>query len=207
MESKRKKWTAKEEITNSLLKFREKRKWQLAFRRYILERNVSLAYAPFFGLDIENCRKWIELQFAGGLNWNNFGASWQFDHIVPVAYFDFAKEEDLTLCWNFINIRVAKLELNKAVENRIDLLAAKPYFEALYSKTGYSLCLRMVEKINNIECSNIVSEPQLENFILENKEQLEKLITLSPEEFSRVNQGTSLADIYLEREILQKFGS
>jgi len=101
---------------------------------------------------------------------------------------------------------VEKLELNKARGNRIDVLAVKPYFEALFNKTGYSLCLRMVEKINNIECSNIISEPKLENFIIEKKEQLEKLNTLSPEEFSRLNQGASLADIYLEREIIRKFG-
>ena len=206
MEAKRKKWTPKDEITESVLKFREKRKWQLALRRYILEKNISQAYAPYFGLDIEQYRKWIELQFTDGLAWDNFGSFWQFDHIVPVAYFDFSNEEDLSLCWNFINIRVEKLELNKARGNRIDVLAVKPYFEALFNKTGYSLCLRMVEKINNIECSNIISEPKLENFIIEKKEQLEKLNTLSPEEFSRLNQGASLADIYLEREIIRKFG-
>ena len=206
MESRRKKWTAKEDITDSLLKFREKRKWQLAFRRYILERNISQAYAPYFGLDIENYRNWIELQFIDGISWDNFGIAWQFDHIVPVAYFDFEKKEDLLLCWNFINIRVEKLELNKATGNRIDVLAVKPYFQSLLEKTGYILCLKMIEKINEIEVSNIVSEPGLEEFIIRHKEQLEKLATLSSEEFSHLNRGTALADIFLEREILRKFG-
>lgn len=206
MESKRKKWTAKEEITDSLIKFREKRKWQVAFRRYILEKNASYNYAAFFGLDIENYRNWIGLQFTEELNWENFGEAWQFDHIVPVSYFDFSNEADLALCWNFINIRVEKLEQNKLVGNRIDILAAKPYFEALYKKTGYSRCLEMVEKINRIESSNIAPEPKLEGFIIDQKEQLEKLRTLSAEEFNRLNQGTSLGDIYLERDILRKFG-
>ncbi|MEP7163100.1 MAG: hypothetical protein ABI741_00320 [Ferruginibacter sp.] len=206
MEAKRKKWTAKEEITESLVKFNEKRKWQLALRRYILEKNISRAYAPYFGLDIENYRKWIALQFTTDLNWDNFATSWQFDHIVPVAYFDFSKEEDRTLCWNFINIRVEKIELNKARGNRIDVLAVKPYFESLYNKTGYSLCQKMIEKISSIECSNITHEPKLESFIIDNKEQLEQLKTLSPDEFCRINQGVSLANIHLEREIIRKFG-
>jgi hypothetical protein len=206
MESKRKKWTAKEEITDSLLKFREKRRWQLALRRYILEKNISQSYAPYFGLDIENYRKWIWLQFTDGLTWDNFGSSWQFDHIIPVAYFDFSKQEDLYLCWNFINIRVEKLDSNKARGNRIDVLAVRPYFESLYSKTGYSLCGKMIEKINEIQVSNIVSEPILEDFIIQNKEDLEKLAMLSSDEYSRLNKGMSLADIFLEKEILRKFG-
>ena len=99
----RKKWTPKAEITVSLLKFREKRKWQLAFRRYVIEKNKSSFYALYFGLDIEQLRHWIELQFTENIRWDNFGTSWQFDHIVPVAYFDFFNEDDLKLCWNFIN--------------------------------------------------------------------------------------------------------
>lgn len=206
MEAKRKKWTAKEEITDSLLKFREKRKWQLAFRRYILEKKGSYTYAPFFGLDIENYRNWIELQFIDGVNWNNFGSAWQFEHIIPVAYFDFSNDEDLKLCWNFINIRVEILETNSIRGNHIEILAAKPYFEKLYSKTGYSVCQKMIEKINNIQRSNIDFEPWVENFILQKKEDLEKMTQLSSEEFSRLNSGVGLADIFLEREIIQKFG-
>jgi len=202
----RKKWTAKEVITDSVLKFREKRKWQLALRRYILQKNISETYAPYFGLDIENYRKWIELQFSNDLNWDSFGTKWQFDHIVPVGYFDFTIADDLKLCWNFINIRVEKLILNKARGNRIDVLAVKPYFEALYSKTGYNLCQKMVEKIELIEVSNTICEPFMENFISENKEHIENLSTLSPTEFSRINSGVTLKDILLEREILRKFG-
>lgn len=109
----RKKWTPKVEITDGLIKSREKRKWQLALRRYVLEKNISPGYAPYFGLNIVKFRQWIEIQFTGELNWENFGAAWQFEHIVPLAYFDFSIEDDMHLCWNFINIRVESLELKK----------------------------------------------------------------------------------------------
>ena len=202
----RKKWTAKSEITDSLLKFREKRKWQLALRRYVLEKNISATYAFYFGLGIEQFRKWIEIQFTEELNWENFGTAWQFDHIVPVAYFDFSIEDDLILCWNFINIRVERIEPNKNRGNRIDVMAVKPYFEALYGKTAYSLCLKMIDKISKIEVSNIVSEPAIESFIINHKEHLEIVSSFNKEEFNGLNMGMSLDDILLEREIIKKFG-
>lgn len=202
----RKKWTPQFDITEPLLKFREKRKWQLALRRYVLEKNISAGYAFYFGLSIEQFRMWIEIQFVEELNWENFGSAWQFDHILPVAYFDFSVEDDLILCWNFINIRVARIELNKTNGNRIDIVAARPYFEALYTKTGFSLCLKMIEKISKIEFSNIISEPAIEDFIIKNGEQLQIASSLNKEEFNQLNKGMSLKDILLEREIIKKFG-
>lgn len=206
METKRKKWTAKEEVTDALLKSREKRKWQLAFRRYIIEKHSSKQYAPFFGLDIEHYRNWIELQFTGQLSWDNFGSSWQFEHIVPLVYFDFSNNDDLALCWNFINIRVEKLESQDAHHNKIDILAAKPYFETLFKKTGYDFCNKMIRKIDAIQASNLVEVPALEEFIFQRKDLLIKMATLSPDEFYSLNQGINLEDILLEREILRKFG-
>lgn len=203
----RKKWTANTEVTEELLKFREKRKWQLALRRYILEKKASSAYAPYFGLDVERFRKWIEIQFEPELNWENFGTAWQLDHILPVTCFDFSNKEDMHLCWNFINIRVENLEHNKNSGNRIDALTVKPYFRQLYSRTNYHLCLKMLEKIEQIEVSGILSTEAMEKFISENLEQIETLASLTEEEYTRLNTGTALKDIILERQILKKFGN
>lgn len=203
----RKTWTPQTEVTDSLIRFREKRKWQLSYRRYVLEKMPSEAYAPYFGLDIETLRNWFELQFTEDINWDNFGKAWQFDHIVPTTYFDYTNEADLFLCWNFINIRVEKIESNKNRGNRIDLLAVKPYFQELFNRTGYSLCSKMLAKIETIEVSNIESHPAIENFILQNKAHLESITTLDHTEFNRLNQGITLSELLLEREIVRKFGS
>jgi len=204
---KRKKWTAKTEVTAELLQFREKRKWQLALRRYVVEKMPSLAYAPYFGLDINNYRKWIELQFTADLSWDNFGSAWQFDHIVPVAYFDFKIETDLKLCWNFVNIRVEKLEPNKNRGNRIDVLAVKPYFTEMYSKTNYEYCQKMLEKLEQIEVAAICCNGEIEQFIINNKEYIDSISALTEFEYASLNQGKSVKDILLEREILKKFGN
>jgi len=203
----RKRWTPQEDVTESLLRFREKRKWQLAYRRYVIDGLPSEAYAPYFGLDTNTLREWFELQFTEEINWIHFGKYWQFDHIVPATYFDYSDEGDLRLCWSFINLRVEKIELNKNRGTRIDVLAVRPYFQDLYDKTGFSLCLKMLEKIKTIEISNIESHPLIENFIIENKNHLEAISSLTKEEFYNLNQGVSLSDILLEREILRKFGS
>ena len=202
----RKKWTAKAEVTDAVIKFREKRKWQQALRRYVLEKNACEGYAMYFGLNIESFRRWIEIQFTDELNWNNFASAWQFDHIVPIAYFDFNNEDDLRLAWNFVNIRVEKLDLNKATGNRIDVIAVKSYFEVLFAKTGYFVCEKMLVKIDEIEISNIVSEPNIEQFIIDRKEEFELIATLNKAEFAKLNSGILLEDILLEREILKKFG-
>jgi len=203
---KRKKWTAQEEVTDALLKFREKRKWQLAFRRYVIEKSPSQQYAPYFGLPIELYREWIELQFTDGLNWENFGKAWQFDHVVPVVYFDYTVEEELKLCWSFINVRVERLESNKSRGHRVDVLAVKTYFEQLFTTTGFELCQKMIDKITRIEKSNRVSEPAIESFIIQNTSLLTGIGDLNEEEFNQLNNGSTLEEVLLEREILKKFG-
>ncbi len=184
----------------------EKRKWQLAFRRYVMEGTPSEAYAPYFGLDKINLRKWFELQFSEGLSWESFAANWQFDHIVPVAYFDFNLEEDLLLCWNFVNIRVETIHSNKNRGNRVDVLAVKKYFADLYDRTGYWACKKMLEKIESIEISNIEANENLISFLTENKTWLAELGDFNKDEFAQYNSGTPIKDILLEREILKKFG-
>jgi hypothetical protein len=196
----------KEGVTEALLKFRDKRRWQIALRRYILEQKPNENYALYFGLDIKSFREWIEIQFTEDLNWENFGSKWQFDHIVPVAYFDFSVKEELKLCWNFINIRLEKIELNKVRGNRVDVIAVKSYFERLYSKTNYFLCPKMLTKIDEIEVSNIVSEPKIEDFINARKADFEIMYSLTAAEFAQMNRGVPFKDVLLEREILRKFG-
>lgn len=204
----RKRWTPQTEITENLIRFREKRKWQLGYRRYVLERAPSESYAPFFGLDIETLRAWFENQFTEDLNWDNFGKAWQFEHIVPSTYFDYTNEEDMKLCWSFINMRVEKLDpTNRICGNRIDLLAVKPYFRALYNKTGLGICLTMLEKIEAVAVSNGETHLNIEGFINDKKDLLEKIATLTHEEFNRLNKGNTVTELLLEREILRKFGS
>lgn len=202
----RKRWAAKTEITPALLKFREKRKWQIALRRYVLDKGLCVFYASYFGLDIENLRKWFEIQFEPGVSWDDFAQKWQFDHIIPVTYFDFSDEIELKMCWNFTNIRVEKFQRNKDRGNRLDILAAKGYFEELYKKTLYVPCLKLLEKIDKIELSEIVSTEKQQLFIMENRSYLDMIENYSAFEFELLNSGRDINEVKKEIEFLKKLG-
>ncbi|PZP52591.1 MAG: hypothetical protein DI598_00320 [Pseudopedobacter saltans] len=186
--------------------FKEKRKWQIALRRYILQGYGSYIYAPYFGIDAANFRKWISLQLNEEVDWDNFSSKWQFDHIIPIAYFDLRKEEDLKLCWNFTNIRVEKGDLKKKKGNRVDVLTAKTYFTDLYTKTNNSICKKMIDKINELEASLLQSSSPIEEFLINNKEYLDSIKEFSSEEFNELNKGKSYKDILIEQELFKKFG-
>jgi hypothetical protein len=191
--------------TEALLKFREKRKWQISLRRYVLNKHICIAYAPYFGLDVENMRKWFEYQFQPGIEWDNFGKMWQFDHIIPVTYFDFSDEAELKICWNFTNIRVEKLQLNKDRGNRLDVLAAKNYFKELYEKTKYAPCLKLLQKIDSLELSEFVSTERQQAFIRKHWEYLNMIESYSFFEFELLNSGRDINEVKKEIEFLKKF--
>ncbi|MEO5594997.1 MAG: hypothetical protein ABIR15_14170 [Chitinophagaceae bacterium] len=201
----RKKWVSQSEITPALLKFREKRKWQIALRRYVLEKQASVLYAPYFGLDIISIRKWFEMQFPVGIGWDDFAKKWQFEHIVPVAYFDFGLEEELKMCWNFTNIRVELFELNKDTGNRLDVLAAKGYFETLYKTTLYKPCLALLEKINKVELSEVINSEKQQAFIMEHRTYLDVIDNYSSFEFELLNSGRTIREVIKEVDFLKKF--
>jgi hypothetical protein len=204
----RKKWTPKTEITQYVLLFREKRKWQIALRRYILMQNKSAHYAPYFGLDVKNLRKWIEIQFDNEMNWGNFSKNWQFDHIVPLAYFNFEDESELRLCWNFTNIKVEKVwgdEKEARGSDRMDLIGSKAYFMNLFKHTDYPICQEMAYKIEKIEISQVANAINLEKFMLDNRTFLETISSFSSYEFLSLNEGVSMEQIKADREFLKKF--
>jgi hypothetical protein len=202
----RKRWTAQTEVTPSLLKFREKRKWQIALRRYLLERNPCVAYAPYFGLDIESFRAWIATQFTSDLSWNSFGKNWQFDHIIPVTYFDFAEDEELALCWNFINIRVERIQHSKDRGNRVDVLMAKDYFASLYKETGYEVCQELLRKIERIEIAEMIPTSNQKEFIIQHKDYLSHIEGFTSYEFELLNSGRDIEEVKKEAELIKKLG-
>jgi len=187
--------------------FKEKRKWQIALRRYVLEKKPSAFYAPYFGLDVKTYREWIENQFDAELSWDNFSTHWQFEHIVPVAYFDFTNENDLKLCWNFTNIRVEKCHPDKTADHRLDVLAAKNYFLSLYQQTNYAFAGQMVERIAAIEQQQLAGNQHMGRFMVERKAYFDAAPSFGTYEFTQLNEGVSLEDVLAERELLKKFGS
>jgi hypothetical protein len=200
----RKRWTKATEETPALLKFREKRKWQINLRRYVIGEHPCPAYAPYFGLDIKNMRQWFEYQFHSEIGWEDFATKWQFDHIIPVTYFNFADDNELKLCWNFTNLRVEKFQLNKDRGNRLDVLAAKNYFKELYESTNYAPCLKLLQKIDQLELSEFVSTLDQQAFIKDHREYLDMIENYTAFEFELLNSGRSIEEVKKEIDFIKR---
>ena len=203
----RKKWSSQTDITPALLKLREKRKWQIALRRYVFDQHYSASYAPYFGLDIKSIRNWFEVQFENDMSWDSFGKNWQFDHIIPVTYFDFSDTEELKMCWNFTNLRAGPIYLNKNRGQAVDVLAAKAYFAELYKSTHYDPCFNLYQKIEKIEISELISSEKQFDFITKHKEYLEQIEHYSAFEFELLNRGRSIEEVNKEIALLKKINN
>ena len=203
---KRNKWTSQTDITPSLLKFREKRKWQIALRRYVINQAPSIEYAPYFGLDIKNLRLWFEYQFSQDIGWEDFGKKWQFDHLIPVTYFDFSRDEDLRMAWNFTNLRVEKFQMNKDRGNRLDVLAAKKFFKELAVTTGYAMCEKLHRKIELLEFSEFVSSEPQQVFIRDHMDYLRQIAEYTSFEFELLNSGRTIEEVQKEIDFLKNLG-
>lgn len=183
--------------------FNEKRKWQIALRRYVIDRQISQAYAPYFGLDIENIRQWFQSQFTNQMNWDNFGTAWQFEHIVPVANFDFNSEQELKLCWNFTNLKPTSKQ-DKSLSFQFSY--AKAYFQTIYFNTGYFICGDMLHKLEMLSQQNIDANAQ-SDFIKNRMALIEKIHSFSSEELELLNRGRKIEEIEAEQSLLNKFGN
>jgi hypothetical protein len=150
-------------------------------------------------------RKWFELQFEKEVGWSDFGQKWQFDHVIPVTYFNPYDEAELKLCWNFTNIRVTQFQENKEGGHWFDVLAAKRYFEELYKETFYPPCGKLLKKIGRIESSQMINVEKQQAFLNENRPYLDNIENYSMLEFELLNRGRNISEVKKELEILKKF--
>lgn len=183
----------------------EKKKWQIALRRYVFRESDSAAYAPYFGLDAENLKKWLQLQLPPGVSWEEFGTKWQIEHVIPVSYFDFRNDAHLKLCWNFTNLRIAIKFPGAHSPAPTNLFAVKRYFAGLFNKTGYDICSKMLLRIEDLEKKPLPALDILEGFAEEKKEYLRIISSFSSEEFFLLNQGRSFAEIAAQSAVFKKF--
>lgn len=198
----KKKWTKVDSETPAIVKLREKRKWQIALRRYVIDQNLSRSYAPYFGLEINKMRLWFESQFPATMGWSDFGKGWQFDHVIPVSFFDFDKDLDLRLCWHFLNLRVGHSDEST---NRFSVNAAMQYFRAIHQASNYDVCLHFLEKLQGLENKLTIHSEKQQAFVLDNHPYLQAIKGFSAFEFELLNSGRMPEEAKREAAIIQKF--
>ena len=85
-------------------KHNKKKKLQIGIRRLYSTNNPSKEILKYLSIDKESFIEYINSRLLDGMTLENFGSVWGIDHIVPVELFDLNNEEDLKICYNFINI-------------------------------------------------------------------------------------------------------
>jgi len=86
------------------MKYNEKKRLQIAMRRFYSTANNSKDIALLIGIDKQGFINHINKYLVEGMTLETFGKTWGLDHIVPVEIFDFSNDEDKKLCYNYNNI-------------------------------------------------------------------------------------------------------
>lgn len=103
-----------------LTQYNLRKKYQIAFRRWLTEHAPGTTITPYIGADLEFVRKWIADRMLPGMNWSNYGQLWVVDHVVPVRLFDFNRNEDLQIVLHYKNLMPLLREDNLYKEGAID---------------------------------------------------------------------------------------
>ncbi len=71
---------------------------------------------------VEHLRQHLEVQFLPGMNWGNHGkgeGTWQIDHIMPCASFDFTDADQQKRCFHWTNLQPLWEKDNNAKSDKV----------------------------------------------------------------------------------------
>jgi hypothetical protein len=57
------------------------------------------------GCSVSNLIERLESRFHSGMSWENYGKTWEIDHIKPCASFDLSLPEEQFACFNYSNLQ------------------------------------------------------------------------------------------------------
>jgi len=76
----------------------------MACRRLLFNTSPSKRILKYIGCSPDEYRNYINSKKFADMTEYNFGTVWQLDHIVPVELFDLTNENDLKVCFNYLNV-------------------------------------------------------------------------------------------------------
>ena len=80
----------------------------------------SRSTMELLGCTIHQLRKYLEIQFARGMNWDNCGLNgWEIDHIKPCASYDLSDPKQQKHCFYFKNLQPLWGEDNRSKADKI----------------------------------------------------------------------------------------
>jgi hypothetical protein len=82
-------------------------------------KNKTSNTLKFLGCSPRYLIKYLESKFKKGMNWNNYGAYWHIDHIIPCSSFDLKKKSNQVKCFSYKNLQPLTKEENLKKYNKI----------------------------------------------------------------------------------------
>uniref|UniRef100_A0A6C0IVG6 Uncharacterized protein n=1 Tax=viral metagenome TaxID=1070528 RepID=A0A6C0IVG6_9ZZZZ len=105
-------WCKNEHNTN--MNYRIKKSLAARLRNILKKNDTTMNY---IGCNIQYFREWLEYNFTTEMNWDNYGAFWSIDHIIPVCKFDLTDEIQKLQCWNWSNMMPVSIKFNSSKKN------------------------------------------------------------------------------------------
>ncbi len=75
----------------------------------------------YLGSPVSLVKKWIESNFTDGMLWSNHGSLWQLDHTIAISQFDLKNENDMFVCFNWMNLYPMLANENKIKHKRMEI--------------------------------------------------------------------------------------
>jgi hypothetical protein len=76
-------------------------------------------------------KKWLEYNFAPGMNFENHGPVWHMDHVIPCAKFDLTVKDEIKHCFRWTNIRPLWANENIVKNDKIDKNYINNHYETV----------------------------------------------------------------------------
>lgn len=102
--------------------FRLYRRVKASIHLSLTDKAKDHKWAELLGWTVDDLRRHLEAQFEPWMNWENYGAEWHIDHIIPRAAFNYESPNDIDFkrCWALDNLRPLAARENLQKRDRLD---------------------------------------------------------------------------------------
>jgi hypothetical protein len=76
--------------------------------------------SKFIGCSTKQLAAHLESKFTKRMTWENYGAYWHVDHIIPCAAFDHTDPKQRAACWHWTNLQPMEAKANLRKSNKIE---------------------------------------------------------------------------------------
>jgi hypothetical protein len=101
--------------------FRLRKVLRSRFTKTLKGKKASRSILRYVGMELGLLKEWFEYQFDDSMCWETHGSFWDIDHVIPCSHFDLSKEEQVSECFHWSNLRPLEKSLNNSKNSSYDV--------------------------------------------------------------------------------------